>query len=72
LKDGQIVYVQPKRRNASQSWHVMQDGETMYDISQKYGVRLSMLYRRNSDIKSNSQLAPGNAGQIACWCSLKN
>jgi hypothetical protein len=58
LKDGQIVYLQPKRRNASQSWHVVQEGETIYDISQKYGVRLSLLYRRNA-ISNDSQLTPG-------------
>lgn len=58
LKNGQIVYLQPKRRNASQSWHVVQDGETIYDVSQKYGVRLSLLYRRNT-ITAESQLTPG-------------
>jgi hypothetical protein len=58
LKNGQIVYLQPKRRNASQSWHIVQDGETLYDISQKYGVRLSLLYRRNA-MQANSQLSSG-------------
>ncbi len=48
IKEGQIVYLQPKRRNAKQNWHVVQEGETMYEISQKYGVKQKFLYRRNS------------------------
>jgi LysM repeat protein len=58
LKEGQRVYLQPKRRNASQGWHVVQDGETMYDISQKYGVKLRLLYRRNS-MKPGDRPEPG-------------
>lgn len=48
LQVGQIVYLQPKRRRSSQNYHRVQPGETMYDISQKYGVRLQRLYRRNN------------------------
>jgi hypothetical protein len=58
LIPGQIVYLQPKRNNAGTAWHVVQDGETLYDISQKYGVRLSALMRRNS-LKQDSALQPG-------------
>jgi hypothetical protein len=48
LKEGQIVYLQPKRRNTKQNWHVVQEGETMYEISQRYGLKLNVLHRRNS------------------------
>ncbi len=44
---GQIIYLQPKRRRGAFPHHLVQSGETMYDISQKYGIRLSQLYRRN-------------------------
>jgi len=47
IRPGQIVYLQPKRRRGEESYHITRRGETMYDISQQYGVRLRHLYRRN-------------------------
>ncbi len=49
LEPGQIIYLQPKRRKAARGneIHVVKDGETMYLISQKYGVKLEHLYRKN-------------------------
>lgn len=49
LEPGQIIYLQPKRRKAAlgNEIHVVEEGQTMYDISQIYGVRLKHLYRRN-------------------------
>lgn len=63
LTEGQIVYLQPKRRNASESWHVVQEGETLYDISQKYGVRIRVLQRRNS-LPEGAELIPGQRIQL--------
>lgn len=49
LEPGQIIYLQPKRRKAAvgNEIHIVEDGQTMYDISQKYGVKLKHLYRYN-------------------------
>ncbi|MDR2036754.1 MAG: glucosaminidase domain-containing protein [Bacteroidales bacterium] len=49
LSEGQVIYLQPKRRKAERGMdvHVLQDGETMYDVSQKYGIRLKRLYILN-------------------------
>ncbi|HPD96213.1 MAG: glucosaminidase domain-containing protein [Bacteroidales bacterium] len=49
LKAGQELYIQPKRRRAARgnSTHKVEAGETMYQISQQYGVRLKLLYRKN-------------------------
>ncbi len=63
LTEGEIVYLQPKRRSASQNWHVVEEGETMLEISQKYGVRLKMLYRRN-DIEPGTEPQPGQRLQL--------
>ena len=63
LQTGQIVYLQPKRRNAQQNWHVVTTGETMYDISQKYGVRIRLLYRRNN-MEEGEQPQPGQRLQL--------
>jgi hypothetical protein len=49
LEPGQIIYLQPKRRKASRGneVHIVENGQTMYDISQLYGVKLKFLYRKN-------------------------
>lgn len=49
LEPGQIIYLQPKRRKAARGneTHMVQEGETLYAISQKYGVKLSSIYKFN-------------------------
>ncbi len=49
LEPGQIIYLQPKRRKAARGneIHIVKTGETMYEISQIYGVQLEQLYRMN-------------------------
>jgi LysM repeat protein len=49
LKKGQVLYLQPKRGKASVefSHHTVEAGESMYDISQMYGIRLKKLYQLN-------------------------
>ncbi|MDR1865641.1 MAG: glucosaminidase domain-containing protein [Bacteroidales bacterium] len=49
LREGETVYLQPKRRRAERGkdTHTLAEGETMYDVSQKYAVRLSRLYSMN-------------------------
>ena len=49
LEPGQVIYLQPKRRKAASGneIHVVEKGETLYDISQIYGVKLKSLYRYN-------------------------
>jgi LysM repeat protein len=44
---GDIVYLKPKRRRGSEEIHKITEGETMYQISQKYGIKLKQLYRKN-------------------------
>jgi len=49
LKPGQVIYLQPKRSKAAQGFsvHTVVPGETMYEISQKYAVKLSDLFKMN-------------------------
>ncbi|MEI7661080.1 MAG: glucosaminidase domain-containing protein [Bacteroidota bacterium] len=47
LVPGQIIYLQPKRRKAVNTTHLMAKGETLYQVSQGYGIKLRMLYKRN-------------------------
>lgn len=46
---GQILYLQPKRdrAEAGKETHITANGDTMYSISQKYGVKLGKLYEYN-------------------------
>lgn len=46
---GDIIYLHRKHRKAQKphTQHVVGDGESMYMISQKYGVRLNRLYKMN-------------------------
>ena len=51
LKKGDIVYLKKKRKKAPKQYkrrpHVVQPGESMYTISQKYGMRMKYLYKKN-------------------------
>jgi len=46
---GQILYLQPKRDKAEpgKDVHITVKGDSMYSISQKYGVRIKKLYEMN-------------------------
>jgi len=58
LQAGQIIYLQPKRNKAKEGFHIVQKGETMKSISQKYGVKLKALYKKNN-IKDGKEPAVG-------------
>lgn len=61
LEEGQIIYLQPKRRSAERGnkVHISLANETMYSISQKYGVKLNKLYKKNSHIQQGVPLIKG-------------
>ncbi|MBI9067519.1 MAG: glucosaminidase domain-containing protein [Salinivirgaceae bacterium] len=50
LEAGEIVYLQPKRRKADVKfkYHIFKEGDTMYNISQKYGIKLKRLFKLNN------------------------
>lgn len=50
LEPGTVVYLAPKRRTASTEFqtHTVKDGESLYRISQKYGMKLKSLYDLNN------------------------
>jgi len=47
LLKGEKIYLKPKRNKALKSYHIFIDGETMYSISQHYGIKLKQLYKKN-------------------------
>ncbi len=61
LEPGMVIYLQPKRFRAQKGndIHVVAEGETMWDISQFYGVKPGRLYRINH-MKQDSAVQPGD------------
>ena len=60
IRTGQVLYLQPKRNKAEQGFdfHITKQGETMYSISQLYGIKLKALYRKNR-MEVGAEPAPG-------------
>lgn len=46
---GEIIYLNKKHKRATEGYiiHVVKEGDSMYSISQKYGIRLKYLYKMN-------------------------
>lgn len=49
LEAGTRVFLQPKRNSyrGKELWHIIEEGEGLYDVSQKYGIKMKALYKRN-------------------------
>ncbi|MDR2120135.1 MAG: glucosaminidase domain-containing protein [Tannerella sp.] len=50
LAEGDIVYLQKKKKKADKPYffHTVRIGESMYSISQRYGIRVGRLYKMNN------------------------
>lgn len=57
LKEGEIIYLKKKRSKADKQFrnhlHTVRSGESLYSISQIYGIRLKSLYRKNNFEKTH-------------------
>jgi LysM repeat protein len=51
LKGGDIVYLTAKKRKAEKAlkgkYHIVEKGESLYTIAQKYGIKVKALYKAN-------------------------
>lgn len=56
--EDQYIYLQPKRKKGTEKIHTVAPGETMWEISQLYGIRLSKLYKKN-EMVFDRQAIPG-------------
>ena len=67
LSDGEVVYLKKKQKRADPRFknqcHVVKQGESMYLISQKYGIRLSSLYKMNH-LSPDYSIRPGHRLRI--------
>ncbi|WP_421750511.1 glucosaminidase domain-containing protein [Croceimicrobium sp.] len=50
IEPGQIIYLQPKRRRAAREnrYYTFVKGDDLYEISQRFAVRLEKIYQRNN------------------------
>ena len=55
---GQVYYLKSKRSKASARYHIAAEGENLWDISQKYGVKKKKLRIKNR-MKADEILKPG-------------
>jgi LysM repeat protein len=47
LRSGQLVFLQRKRKTGSAAYHIVKQGETLYDIAQEEGLRFESLLDLN-------------------------
>ena len=61
IREGDIVFLDKKKKKYHKSLdsHIVKEGETLYSISQQYGIRLSSLLKMN-DKKLFSRLNSGD------------
>jgi LysM repeat protein len=61
LSPGQILYLQPKKEKAEEGhdFYTTVEGDNMYTISQRYGIRLRSLYKMNR-MTEDSEPEPGS------------
>lgn len=59
LQSGDIIYLQPKRNKGTEKYHKVKTGETMRQISQRYGIKLKALYKKNN-LKYGSEPVVGS------------
>ncbi|MEQ8927761.1 MAG: LysM peptidoglycan-binding domain-containing protein [Fulvivirga sp.] len=58
LIPGQVYYMKKKRSKAQAYYHVLQPDETLWSVSQKFGIKLKKLKVKNR-IKDDTQITPG-------------
>jgi hypothetical protein len=54
----QLIFLQKKNKTGQNEFHVVKEGETLYEISQKEGIRLESLLELNG-LKMGDQIATG-------------
>lgn len=62
VKPGDTIYLEKKRNRATKGnkFHTTEPGESLYDISQKYGVKLKRIYKMNPMYESYARLKVGD------------
>ncbi|HWB64340.1 MAG TPA: LysM peptidoglycan-binding domain-containing protein, partial [Chitinophagales bacterium] len=60
FKDGEYVYLQPKKNRGAEKDYLVASGESMRDIAQKFGIKIMELYAKNDmNFTANEQAYAG-------------
>ena len=54
----QLIFLQRKRKKSNTEFHIVEEGETVYDIAQNEGIRLEQL-RENNFLKPGNEVKAG-------------
>ena len=63
LTIGQIIYLEPKKRKSGVKTHLFKESESLYSVSQLYGIKLKFLYKYNN-LKPGQEPVPGKLIQL--------
>ena len=58
LTEGQIVYIKPKRNKGTDKYYTVKEGETVYSVSMKLGIKSNSLCKFNG-LHIDTPLQPG-------------
>jgi LysM repeat protein len=58
IKEGQKIYLKPKKRSGLTSTYTVKSGQTLHDISQEQGVKMKLLMKWNN-LGENTSVQPG-------------
>ncbi len=58
ITEGQIIYLEPKKRQALVKSYIFDRNDSMYAVSQRFGIKLSHLYKYNG-LLPGDEPAPG-------------
>lgn len=56
---GELWYLKPKGSKAREEYHVVEKGEDLWSVSQKYGIKLSQLRKKNRISKRQTTVKTG-------------
>ena len=57
LENAQLIYLQRKRKVGAVDYHIVEQGETLYDVAQKRGIRMEALLHLNYLSRSQNPAA---------------
>jgi hypothetical protein len=57
ITEGQMLYLEPKKRQANTAKYVMGPSDSMYSVAQRFGVKLSYLYKYNGLLPGDEVIA---------------
>ncbi|NUM30876.1 MAG: LysM peptidoglycan-binding domain-containing protein [Bacteroidetes bacterium] len=58
IDPGDIIYLKPKRKKSFDEYHIVKEGENMYELSQIYGIKLKYIYKKNK-LSYGEEVVPG-------------